>query len=84
MAVPKNAYARIQHQKTITLKELVNHIVEHGSPFSSGFPSTLCAFPSPPKGGRGGGRRRSFPLHMVQKLFYYKSKKYPRQSYCRG
>lgn len=33
---PKKAYARIQHQKTVTLKELADHIVDHGSPFSSG------------------------------------------------
>ena len=33
---PKKAYARIQHQKTLTLKELADHIVDHGSPFSSG------------------------------------------------
>lgn len=30
------AYATIQHQKTITLEELADHIVGHGSPFSSG------------------------------------------------
>lgn len=33
---PKKAYARIQHQKTINLQELADHISEHGSPFSSG------------------------------------------------
>lgn len=32
----KKAYANIQHQKTITLPELADHIVDHGSPFSSG------------------------------------------------
>ncbi len=33
---PVKAYATIQHQKTITLPEMADHIVEHGSPFSSG------------------------------------------------
>ena len=32
----KKAYACMQHQKTITLDELADHIVEHGSPFSKG------------------------------------------------
>ena len=30
------AYATMQHQKTITLQDLAQHIVEHGSPFSKG------------------------------------------------
>ena len=30
------AYASMQHQKTIMLEELADHIVEHGSPFSKG------------------------------------------------
>ena len=29
-------YARIQHQKTLSLEDLADHIVGHGSPFSSG------------------------------------------------
>ena len=29
-------YARVQHQKTISLEDLADHIVGHGSPFSSG------------------------------------------------
>jgi predicted histone-like DNA-binding protein len=33
---PKKAYACMQHQRTIPLEELADHIVEHGSPFSRG------------------------------------------------
>ena len=32
----KKAYAYMQHQRTIPLEELADHIVEHGSPFSRG------------------------------------------------
>ena len=32
----KKAYASMQHQRTISLEELSEHIVEHGSPFSKG------------------------------------------------
>ena len=33
---PKKAYASMQHQRTLSLEELADHIVEHGSPFSRG------------------------------------------------
>lgn len=33
---PVKAYATIQHQKTISLSELADRIVKHGSPFSCG------------------------------------------------
>ena len=32
----KKAYACMQHQRTLTLEELADHIVKHGSPFSAG------------------------------------------------
>ena len=32
----KKAYATMQHQCTLSLEELAEHIVEHGSPFSRG------------------------------------------------
>ena len=32
----KKAYATMQHQRTLSLEELADHIVEHGSPFSRG------------------------------------------------